>query len=144
MSKPRLVLVTRRRNRRQRSPVRTFRMTVSSFHYDERRHQPLEFESYFKTNRRARRRADIKRIRSALEQKGRRHFHYWLLKHLNVRLERSVLVNFEKEQRAKRQVEQVYASVRRLMMRRIDRRWVAEELPSGKMRFARRREHGKT
>jgi hypothetical protein len=56
-----------------------------------------------------------------------------------VRLDRAVRVNFEKEQRAKRQVQQVYASVRRLMMRRIDRRWVAENLPSGKMRFARRR-----
>jgi hypothetical protein len=131
--------MTRERRQRGRVLVRTFRMTVSSFHYDERRHQPLEFESYFKISRKARRRADITRIRSALEQKGRRHFHYWLLKHLKVRLERSVQVNFEKEQRAKRQVQQVYASVRRLMMRRVDRRWMAEKLPSGKMRFAKRR-----
>jgi hypothetical protein len=103
----------------------------------------LEFEAYIKISRRARRKADIRRIRSALEQKGRRHFHYWLLKHLNVRLERSVQVNFEKEQRAKRQVEQTCATVLRLQMRRIDRRWVAEELPSGKMRFAKRRKLGR-
>jgi hypothetical protein len=99
----------------------------------------LEFEAYIKISRRARRKADIRRIRSALEQKGRRHFHYWFLKHLNVRLERSVQVNFEKEQRAKRQVEQTCATVLRLQMRRIDRRWVAEKLPSGTMRFTKRR-----
>jgi len=130
--------MTRERRQRGRVLVRTFRMTVSSFHYDERRHQPLEFESYFKISRKARRRADITRIRSALEQKGRRHFHYWLLKHLKVRLERSVQVNFEKEQRAKRQVEQTRATVLRLQMRRVNRRWVAEKLPSGTMRFAKR------
>jgi hypothetical protein len=102
-------------------------------------------EMYLNINRAARTRADIRRIRSELEQKGRKHFHYWFFKHLNIRLERPVHVNFEKEQRAKRQVEQVYASVRRLMMRRIDRRWVAEKLPSGTMRFAkRRRKHGRT
>ena len=99
----------------------------------------MEFEAYIKISRRARRKADIRRIRSALEQKGRRHFHYWIRKHLNLQLDRPVHANFEKEQRAKRQVEQTCATVLRLQMRRIDRRWVAEELPSGKMRFARRR-----
>jgi hypothetical protein len=99
---------------------------------------------YFKLNRKTRRRIDIARIRSVLAEKGRRHFHYWLLKHLNVQLDRTVHVNFEKEQRAKRQVEQTCASVRRLIMHRVDRRWVAENLPSGKMRFAkRRRRHGR-
>jgi hypothetical protein len=120
-------------------------MTVSSFHYDERMHQPLEYEMYFKLNRRARRALDIKRIRVMLEEKGRRHFRYWLLKHQNARLERPVQVNFEKEQRAKKQVEQARASVRRLLMRRVNRRWEAQELPSGKMRFAEwRRKHGRT
>jgi hypothetical protein len=128
-----------KKNRRRKAPVRVFKMTASSFDYDKQRHQPVEIEMYYNINRAARRRADITRIRSELERKGRKHFHYWILKHLNVRLERSVHVNFKKEQRAKRQVEQVYASVRRLMMRRIDRRWVAKELPSGKMRFAKRR-----
>jgi hypothetical protein len=120
-------------------------MTLSSFGYDDRRHQAIEYEMYFKINRRARTRADIKRIRTDLELKGRKHFHYWLLRHLKVRLERTIQVNFEKEQRAKRQVEQAYASVRRLLLHRIDRRWVAEELPSGRMRFAEwRRKHGGT
>jgi len=134
-----------RRKQYRKRPVRAFRMTASSFDYDRQRHQPVEMEMYYNIDRAARTRADIRRIRSELEQKGRKHFHYWILKHLNVRLERSVHVNFEKEERAKRQVEQTYASVRRLMMRRIDRRWVAENLPSGKMRFGkRRRKHGRT
>lgn len=130
--------------RRRKAPVHLFRMTASSFLYDERRHQPLEYESYFKINKGARTKADITRIRVELEQKARKHFHYWLLKHLGVRLDRAVRINFEKEERAKRQMEQSYASVRRLMMRRIDRRWVAGSLPSSRMRFAkRRRRHGK-
>jgi len=129
----------RRRRRYRKRPVRAFRMTASSFDYDERKHQPIEIEMYFNINRAAQGKTDIRRIQTRLEEKGRKHFHYWLLKHLNVRLERSVHVNFEKEQRAKRQVQQAYASVRRLMMRRVDRRWVAENLPSGKMRFAKRR-----
>lgn len=132
------------RKRGRKRPVRNFRMTASSFDYDERRHQPVEMEMYFNINRTARTIAEIRRIRSELEQKGRKHFHYWIHKHLNVRLDRAVRVNFEKEQRAKRQVQQVYASVRRLMMRRIDRRWVAEKLPSGTMRFAKKRKkHGR-
>ena len=114
-------------------------MTVSSFDYDELKHQPVELEMYFNINRAARTTPEIRRIRSELEQKGRKHFRYWIRKHLNVRFDRAVRVNFEKEQRAKRQVQQAYASVRRLMMHRIDRRWVAENLPSGKMRFAKRR-----
>jgi len=118
--------------------VRVFRMTLSSFDYDELRRQLLEYEMYVKIARRARTRVDIERVRTELEEKGRRHFRYWLLKHLNVRLERRVQVNFEKEQRAKRQVEQARASVDRLLMRRVDKRWEAQELPPGTMRFARR------
>lgn len=130
---------------RHRAPIRVFRMTVSSFHYDERGHQAVEYEMYFRLNRRARRALDITRIRAMLEEKGRRHFRYWLLKHLKVRLERSVLVNFEKEHRAKRQVEQARATVRRLLIRRVNRRREAQELPSGTMRFAKwRRKHGRT
>jgi hypothetical protein len=134
----------RRKRPRHRGPVRIFRATFSSFFYNERIHQPLEFENYVKIARVARSEADIRRIRVRLEEKGRRHFRYWLRKHLNVHLDRRVQVNFEKEQRAERQIEQAYASVRRLMMRRIDRRWVAENLPSGKMSFAKkRRKHGR-
>jgi hypothetical protein len=128
-----------KKRRRRKAPVRVFKMTVSSFEYDRKKHHPVELEMYFNINRAARRKADIRRIHTELELKGRKHFHYWLFKHLNMRLERSVHIDFEKEERAKRQVEQVYASVRRLMMRRIDRRWVAENLPSSKMRFAKRR-----
>ena len=120
-------------------------MTASSFDYDQQRHQPVEVEMYININRAARRESDITRIHTELERKGRKHFHYWIRKHLNLQLDRAVHVNFEKEKRAKKQVEQTRASVRRLMMRRIDRRWVAEDLPSGKMRFAkRRRKHGRT
>ncbi len=128
-----------KRRRRRKVPFRTFRMTVSSFHYDERGHQALEFEMYFRIARGARTGADIKRIRAALEEKGRRHFRYWLLKHLNARLDRRVQVNFEKEQRAKTQVEQARASVRRLLMRRVNKRWEAQELLLGTMRFMERR-----
>jgi len=143
-----VIQVTAKRKRRKRqprrSPVRVFRATFSSFHYDERRHQPLEFEMYVKIARRARTAADVKRIRALLEEKGRRHFRYWILKHLNARLDRRVQVNFEKEQRAKKQVEQARATVRRLLMRRVNRRWEAQELPPGTMRFAkRRRKHGR-
>ena len=124
--------------------MRVFRMTASSFHYDERRHQPLEFEMYFKISRRARTGANIKRVRSVLERKGRRHFHYWLLKYLKVRMEREVRVNFEHEERAKKQIVDAYATVRRLVMRKINRRWEAQELPQGTMRFAKRwRRHGR-
>ena len=99
----------------------------------------MEFEAYFKISRRARTDAHIKRIRSALERKGRKHFHYWLLKHLKVRLEREVRVNFEHEERAKKQIAQAYATVRRLVMRKVNKRWDAQELPSGRMKFAKRR-----
>lgn len=134
-----------RKMRSRPAPVRMFRMTVSSFSYHEQKHQLFEYEMHYKIARRARTRADIKRIRKQLEEKGRRHFHYWLLKHLKVRLDREVRVNFEHEERPKKQIVQTHASVRRLMMRRIDRRWVAEELPSGRMRFAktRRKKHDK-
>ena len=128
-----------RKNRRRKAPVRVFKMTASSFDYDKKMHHPVELEMYFNINRAARGEADIRRIRTELELKGRRHFHYWIRKHLKLQLDRPLHVNFEKEQRAKRQVEQGCASVRRLMMCRIDRRWVAENLPSGKMRFAKRR-----
>ena len=133
----------RRKRQRHRGPVRIFRATFSSFFYDERIHQPLEFENYVKIARVARSEADIRRIRARLEEKGRRHFRYWLRKHLNVHLDRRVQVNFEKEQRAERQVEATRATVRRLLMRRINKRWEAEDLPTGTMRFAKRpRKHG--
>jgi hypothetical protein len=140
--KQELIRVTARNGRRKRpqhrGPVRIFRATFSSFFYDERIHQPLEFENYVKIARVARSEADIRRIRARLEEKGRRHFRYWLRKHLNVHLDRRVQVNFEKEQRAKRQVEATRATVRRLLMRRINKRWEAEDLPTGTMRFAKR------
>jgi len=133
------------RQRRPRpGPVRVFRTTVSSFSYHEQKHQLFEYEMHLKIARRARTRADVKRIRKQLEEKGRKHFHYWLLKHLKVSLDREVRVNFEHEQRAKKQIAQTHASVRRFVMRRVDRRWDAQELPSGRMRFAkRRRKHGR-
>lgn len=120
-------------------------MTVSSFYYDERGHHAVEVEMYFNINRAARGRTDIRRIQDELRLKGRKHFRYWVLKHLNVQLQRPIYDNFEKELRAKEQVEQARASVRRLLMRRVNKRWEAQELPSGTMRFAQwRRKHGRT
>jgi hypothetical protein len=120
-------------------------MTVSSFSYHEQKHQLFEYEMHLKIPRRARTRAHVKRIRKQLEEKGRRHFHYWLLKHLKVSLDREVRVNFEHEQRAKKQIAQTHASVRRFVMRRVNKRWEAEELPSGTIGFAktRRKKHGR-
>ena len=119
--------------------VRTFRMTTSSYYYDESRRELLEYENYFKMDRRARDVAQIVRIRTALEQKGRRHFRSWLLRHLKVHLDHKVDSKFEWEYRAKRQVEQSIASVQRFVLFRVDRRWEATELPSGTMRFTKRR-----
>jgi hypothetical protein len=119
-------------------------MTIATFDYDKPTHQLVEYEMHFKIARRARTEADVKRIRRQLEEKGRRHFHYWLLKHLKVQLDREVRVSFEHEERAKRQVAEAYASIRRFLMRRVNRRWEAEELPSCRMRFAKRsRKHGR-
>jgi len=119
--------------------IRTFRMTVSSFYYDESRRQLLQYEMYFKINREARDAEDVVRIRGELEKKGRRHFRSWLLRHLKVRLERKVDAKFEWEYRAKTQVEQSRASVRRFLLFRVDRRWEPMILPAGTMRFAKRR-----
>ena len=123
-----------------REPVRTFRMTVSSFCYHESRRELLEYEMYFKIDRKARDVEDIVRIRSELEKKGRRHFRNWLLRHLKVHLDRKVDAKFEWEYRAKKQVEQSRASVRRFILFRVDRRWEPMLiLPLGTMRFAKRR-----
>jgi hypothetical protein len=119
-------------------------MIASSFHYDEGKHQLFEYEMDFKIARRAGTTADIKRIRGQLEEKGRRHFHYWLFKHLNVSLDREVRVNFEHELRAEKQIVQTHAFVRRFVMRRVNKRWEDQELPSGTIGFAkRRRKHGR-
>ena len=120
-------------------PVRTFRPTVSSYYYDESRRELLEYEMYFNIARRARDVEDIVRIRAELEEKARRHFRNWLLRHLKVHLDHKVDVKFEPEQRARRQVEQARASVRRFVMLRVDQRWEATELPSGTMQFRKRR-----
>jgi len=122
-----------------RAPILIFRMTVSSYYYDESRRELLEHEMYFRIARRARDVEAIMRIRSALDEKGRRHFRRWLLRHLKVRLDHKVDAKFEREERAKRQVTQSRASVRRFVMLRVDKRWEATELPSGTMRFTKRR-----
>jgi hypothetical protein len=114
-------------------------MTVSSFHYDESRRELLEYEMYFKIDRKARDVEDIVRIRSELEKKGCRHFRNWLLRHLKVHLERKVDAGFEWEYRAERQVEQFRASVRRFVLFRVDRQWQPMSLLPGTMRFAKRR-----
>lgn len=113
-------------------------MTISSFHYDEKKNQLSEYEMYFTIARRARTVEDIKRVRTTLTKKGRPHYKAWLLRHLNVRLA-NVHVNFEPEYRARRQVEQRYASVERLVLRRVNKKWQAEVLQSGKMRVVTKR-----
>jgi len=122
-------------------PVRIFRMTISAYDYDEQTKQLIEHEMYFIAAKRARTVNDVKRIRAILAEKGRRHYRAWLLRHLNVSV-KTIHVNFEPEYRAKRQVEQKFASVDRFALRRVDQRWQAEELPPGKMRLiSKRRVH---
>lgn len=125
------------KRRRSKTPVRTFRMTASSFFYDEQRRQLLEYEMYFKINRKARD-EDVVRIRGELERKGRRHFRDWLVRHLRVHLDHKVEAKFEWEYRAKTQVEQYRASVRRYVLFRVDRRWEPMILSPGTMRFVKR------
>ena len=123
---------------RRRAPVLTFRMTISSYYYNESRRELLEYEMYFNINRRAKDLEDIVRTRSELEKKGRRHYRNWLLTNLKVYLDHKVDAKFEREYRAISQVEQSRASVRRFVMVRVERRWEATELPSGTMRFTKR------
>jgi hypothetical protein len=110
---------------------RTYRMTISTFQYNEEKKQLIEWESYFKIDRKG----DPRRVRAKLAERGRNHFRRWLSRN-GVPPERAIQVNFELEQAAKRQ--QKYASIRRLVLRRINRRWVAEELKPGKMRYSKR------
>jgi len=128
----------------RRRPARIFRVTASSFHSDEETGQLLEYEMYFSTTKPARTLADIRRIRTKLTEKVRTHYRAWLLRHMGVRVGK-VNVNFEPEYRAPKQVEQQYALVKRFVLRRIDRKWQARELQSGKMRFTtkRRARHGR-
>lgn len=123
---------------RRLAPVMIFRMTVSSFYYDESRRQLLEYEMYFKINRKAQDAEAVVRIRSELERKGRRHFRDWLARHLKVHLDHKAEARFEWEYRAKTQVEQYRASVRRFVLFRVDRRWEPMQLLEGTMRFAKR------
>jgi Iap family predicted aminopeptidase len=106
-------------------------MTVSTFHYNEKDKQLSEYENYFKIARTG----DANRIRARLAEKGRRHFRRWLTRN-GISQQREIEVNFELEQAAKRQ--QKYATIRRLVLRRVDKRWVAEELKPGKMRYSKR------
>ena len=122
---------------RRKPPVRTFRMTISTFHYNKTSQQFYEIEMYFKVDRAASTKSAIRRIRSQLQSRGSRHFRRWLCKYQNL-LVSKIYINFEHERRSSRQVEQSYVSVRRLIMQRVNRRWEAQELPSGKMLYAQR------
>lgn len=126
-----------RKCKRRITLVMTHRMTVSTFHYDHKEKKLSEYEMYFKIARRG----DPTKIRANLAEKGREHFRKWLNRH-DIPLQRDTEVHFELEQAAKRTQE--YASVRRFVIRRINKRWVAEELAPGRMRYGRRRrKHGK-
>ena len=78
------------RKKRAKEPGAYFQVDRLLFDYDELKHQPVELEMYFNINRAALTTAEIRRIRSELEQKGRKHFRYWIHKHLNVRFDRAV------------------------------------------------------
>ncbi len=114
--------------------IRLYKMSVSTFFYDEETHQLVEYEHHFKIARRGR----IRIIRRRLAKLGGRHLQNWLYKYRKVWIpKRKLRTAFEREQYAKKQ--EPYATVRRFTMRRIRKRWVAKELASGKMRYSRKR-----
>jgi hypothetical protein len=129
----------RKKHRKPRkAPVRIFRVTASSYSYNEKTSQLSEIEMYFSLAKRAATLFDIKRIRTKLSKKVCRHYRSWVLRHLNVRVG-TVHVNFEPEFRARKQVEQAYASVDRFVLRRVRGKWEAQQLESGKMQFPTKR-----
>ena len=126
-----------RKKPKPKRPARLYRMTVSTFWYNEETHQLSEYEAHFKIARRG----DIRHIRRKLAEKGLSHFKRWL-KRVDKTWKpeeqyRKIKVAFEKEQYARK--EEAHASVRRLVMRRVKKRWVAKELASGTMRYSKRR-----
>jgi len=132
---------TRRRKARRR-PIRLYRMTIATYHYDKRTHQLTEYEAHFKVARRGR---DVARIRRRLAELGAGYFQRWLHRRYKVWIpKRKLRIAFERERHARRQ--QRYASVRWFSMRRVKGRWTSQELPAGKMRYHvahRRRKHVK-
>jgi len=118
-------------------PARLYRMTISTFWYNEDTHQLSEYEAHFKIPRRG----DIRHVRRKLAEKGLGHFKRWLKREDKTwkpeEQYRKIKVAFEKERYARK--EAAYASVRRFVMRRVKRRWVAKELPVGKMRYTKKR-----
>lgn len=121
--------------RRKRKPaVRLYRMTIATFHYDKPTHQLIEYEMHFKIARAG----DVRRVRRRLANLGAAYFQRWLHRTHEISIpKRKLKIAFEREARAK--VEQDLATVRRFVMRRVKKRWVAQELPSGTMSYVRRK-----
>jgi len=123
--------------KKPKRPIRLYRVTISTFWYNEETRQLCEFEMHFKIARRG----DIRHVRRKLAERGLGHFKRWL-KRVDRTWKpeeqyRKIKVAFEKERYARK--EQAHASVRRFVMRRVKRRWVAKELRAGRMRYARKR-----
>jgi len=115
-------------------PVRLYKMTVSTFHYDKPTHQLIEFEAHFKIARRGR----VKTVRGRLARLGGRHLQNWLRRERKIWIpKRKLRTAFERETYAKKQ--EAYAIVRRFSMRRVKKRWIAKELRAGRMRYAKKR-----
>jgi len=127
-----------RKKPRPKRPIRLYRMTIATFHYDKPTHELIEFEAHFKIARRGR----IRTIRRRLAKLGARHFQNWLHRDRKIWVQRRKLkIAFEREVHAKKQ--EAYATVRRFSMRRVKKRWVAKELRAGRMRYARKRRRKK-
>jgi hypothetical protein len=110
-------------------------MTIATFHYDKPTHQLIEYEMHFKIARRG----DIGRVRRRLAKRGAAHFQRWLHHTREISIpKRKLKIAFEREAHARPPQERA-VSVRRFVMRRVKKRWRAQELPSGTMSYVKRR-----
>jgi len=118
--------------------ARTYRMTVSSTWYDERRKAALEHEMHFKVARGA----DIRKVRKNLAKRGVDYFQRvvhrqsrrWIPK-------RKIKVRFERERPAIKTERRIGIEARSMEFR--GRQWKAYPLPSrviqyGKKKYRRR------
>jgi len=120
--------------RKPKPKIRLFKMTISTFWYEKETHQLLEFEIHVKIARRG----SIKTVRRRLAKLGGRHLQNWLRRERKIWIPRRKLrTAFERETYARKQ--EAYATVRRFSMRRVKKKWVAKELPAGRMKYSRKR-----
>jgi len=116
------------------TPVRTYRMTISSTWYDANAERVREYEMHFKAARRGR----IRTVRRYLARRGVPYFQLtvyrlygrWIPK-------RKVKVAFEREQPAKKTERLIKIEARRMEGK--GRRWEAYPLPSKVLRFVKKK-----